>query len=103
MDSKTSATDSSKSSGIRFPIKAALYKTGHWDGMMSDEILFQDADGNNFIGTCYQGFMDGSEFCFYDRSDYDVYSVVVWAEIPDVIENKKVYSQVTTDKEHKIG
>jgi hypothetical protein len=30
--------------------------------MMSDEILFQDADGNNFIGTCYQGFMDGSEF-----------------------------------------
>jgi hypothetical protein len=29
--------------------------------MMSDEILFQD--GNNFIGTCYQGFMDGSEFC----------------------------------------
>jgi hypothetical protein len=29
--------------------------------MMSDEILFQDADGN-FIGTCYQGFMDGSEF-----------------------------------------
>jgi hypothetical protein len=69
---------------------------------MSDEILFQDADGNNFIGTCYQGFMDGSEFCcFYDRSDYDVCSVVVWAEIPDVIENKKVYSQVTTDKEHK--
>jgi hypothetical protein len=67
---------------------------------MSDEILFQDADGNNFIGT-YQGFMDGSEFCFfYDRSDYDVCSVVVWAEIPDVIENKKVYSQVTTDKEH---
>jgi hypothetical protein len=39
--------------------------------------------------------------CFYDRSDYDVCSVVVWAEIPDVIENKKVYSQVTTDKEHK--
>jgi hypothetical protein len=42
--------------------------------MMSDEILFQDADGNNFIGTCYQGFMDGSEFLLYDRSDYDVCS-----------------------------
>jgi hypothetical protein len=41
MDSKTSATDSSKSSGIRFPIKATSYKTGHWDGMMSDEILFK--------------------------------------------------------------
>jgi hypothetical protein len=35
--------------------------------MMSDEILLY-ADGNNFIGTCYQGFMDGSEFCcFYDE------------------------------------
>jgi hypothetical protein len=51
---------------------------------------FQDADGNNFIGTCYQGFMDGSEFCcFYDRSDYDVCSVVVWAEIR---KNKKVFT-----------
>jgi hypothetical protein len=30
-----------------------------------------------------------------------MFPVVVWAEIPDVIENKKVYSQVTTDKEHK--
>jgi hypothetical protein len=69
--------------------------------MMSDEILFQDADGNNFIGTCYQGFMDGSEFCCYDRVTTMFAPVVVWAEIPDVIENKKVYSQVTTDKEHK--
>jgi hypothetical protein len=65
---------------------------------MSDEI-FQDADGNNFIGTCYQDLWTAF-CCFYDRSDYDVCSVVVWAEIPDVIENKKVYSQVT-DKEHK--
>jgi hypothetical protein len=30
-----------------------------------------------------------------------MFALVVWAEIPDVIENKKVYSQVTTDKEHK--
>jgi hypothetical protein len=28
--------------------------------------------------------------------------VVVWAEIPDVIENKKVYSQVTTEQDKKI-
>jgi hypothetical protein len=69
--------------------------------MMSDEILFQDADGNNFIGTCYQGFMDGSEFCSSMIEVTTMFAVVVWAEIPDVIENKKVYSQVTTDKEHK--
>jgi hypothetical protein len=61
---------------------------------MSDEILFQDADGNNFIGTCYQGFMDGSEFAV-SMIELRCLSVV-WAEIPDVIENKKVYSQVTT-------
>jgi hypothetical protein len=69
--------------------------------MMSDEILFQDADGNNFIGTCYQGFMDGSEFVVSMIEVTTMFAPVVWAEIPDVIENKKVYSQVTTDKEHK--
>jgi hypothetical protein len=37
MDEKTSATDSSKVLEYAFR-KAALYKTGHWDGMMSDEI-----------------------------------------------------------------
>jgi hypothetical protein len=52
MDSKTSATDSSKVWNTLSD--KSSYKTGHWDGMMSDEILFQDADGNNFIGTCYQ-------------------------------------------------
>jgi hypothetical protein len=68
--------------------------------MMSDEILFQDADGNNFIGTCYQGFMDGVNFVV---SMIEVTTMFVRSSlgIPDVIENKKVYSQVTTDKEHK--
>jgi hypothetical protein len=68
---------------------------------MSDEILFQDADGNNFIGTCYyQGFMDG-EFAV---SMIEVTTMFVCSSLgrdTDVIENKKVYSQVTTDKEHK--
>jgi hypothetical protein len=58
----------------------------------------QDADGNNLLLSRIYGRQ--WICCFYDRSDYDVCSVVVWAEIPDVIENK-VYSQVTTDKEHK--
>jgi hypothetical protein len=46
--------------------------------MMSDES--SSADGNNFIGTCYQGFMDGGEF-WYMIEVTDVCSVVVWAEI----------------------
>jgi hypothetical protein len=45
--------------------------------------------------------MDGSEFCSSMIEVTTMFAVVVWAEIPDVIENKKVYSQVTTDKEHK--
>jgi hypothetical protein len=66
-----------------------------------DEILFQDADGNNFIGTCYQGFMDGSEFAaLYDRSDYDVCRSSLGRDTGRN-RNKKVYSQVTTDKEQK--
>jgi hypothetical protein len=45
MDSKTSATDSSKV--LESPDKSCtLIKPS--DGMMSDGILFQDADGNNF-------------------------------------------------------
>jgi hypothetical protein len=52
--------------------------------MMSDEILFQDAD-NNFI-----------------RIISALLMVYVFVPLPNVIiENKKVYSQVTTDKEHK--
>jgi hypothetical protein len=61
--------------------------------MMSDEILFQDADGNNFIGTCYQGFMDGSEFAV---SMIEVRCLLCSSLGRDTgrIENKKVYSQV---------
>jgi hypothetical protein len=63
---------------------------------MSDEILFKTLTVIISLAHVIKD-LDGSEFCcFYDRSDYDVCSVVVWAEIPDVIENKKVYSQVTT-------
>jgi hypothetical protein len=83
MDSKTSATDSSKDWNTLSD--KTLIKPVHWDGMIRWDPLPRH-DGNNFIGTCYQ-FMD-EFYCFYD-SDYDVCSVVVWAEIPDVIENKR--------------
>jgi len=58
------------------------YQTGNWDGKMSDDILFADSNGNIYLGNCYQGVMDGSEFCyFYDRNDFWVNNVTHWAEI----------------------
>jgi hypothetical protein len=65
--------------------KPNSYQTGHWDGKMSDEIIFADKDGYFYIGKCYQGVMDGSEFCcFYDQNDFDVANVTHWAEIPSL-------------------
>jgi hypothetical protein len=65
--------------------KPHSYQTGHWDGKMSDEILFADSNGLFYIGKCYQGVMDGSEFCsFYDQNDFEVDNVTHWAEIPSL-------------------
>jgi hypothetical protein len=65
--------------------------------------LFQDADGNNFIGTCYQDLWTAA-----------VNSVASMIEVTTMFarsslgrdtgrnRNKKVYSQVTTTKSIKI-
>jgi hypothetical protein len=65
--------------------KPHSYQTGNWDGKMSDEIIFADKDGYLYIGRCYQGVMDRSEFCsFYDQNDFEVDNVTHWAEIPSL-------------------
>lgn len=65
--------------------KPNSYKTGHWDGRMSDDILFSDKDGLCFVGTCYQGILDGSEYCcFYDKNDFDIPNITHWANIPEL-------------------
>lgn len=66
--------------------KPNSYKTGDWDGKMSDKILCCDDNDNLFVGTCYQGFIDGSDFCcFYDENDFDVPNVEYWMEIPPLL------------------
>jgi hypothetical protein len=53
---------------------------------MSDPILLRDENGFFFVGVCYQGTMDGSEFCsFYDQNDFESDNVTHWAEIPELI------------------
>ena len=65
--------------------KPHSYKSGHWDGLMSDTILFMDRNGIYYVGVCYQGFMDGSEFCcFADQNDFEIENVTHFANIPEV-------------------
>ena len=65
--------------------KPHSYKTGHWDGKMSDTILFADLNGLFYVGKCYQGIMDGSEYIdFYDQNDFEVHNVTHWAKIPSL-------------------
>jgi hypothetical protein len=60
-------------------------QSGQWDGLKSEQILCCDDKGFFFVAICYQGVMDGNEFCnFYDENDFDVENVVYWAEIPPV-------------------
>lgn len=60
--------------------KPIAYKSGHWDGLKSDEILVYN--GEYHIATMYEGFLDGHEFCdFYDKNDYEIKDVKYWAEL----------------------
>ena len=62
--------------------KPNSYKTGNWDGKKSDEILLCDNRGYFYVGTCYQGIMDGSEYCdFYDENKF-IENVTHWCKIP---------------------
>jgi hypothetical protein len=63
--------------------KPLCYETGEWDGQKSVPILLCDNNGYFFVGVCYQGIMDGSEFCeFYDENGLEIDNVEYWAEIP---------------------
>lgn len=63
--------------------KPFSYKTGDWDGKISDEILFVNKNGYFYTGKYYEGVMEGREFCcFFDNNDYEIRNVTHWAEIP---------------------
>lgn len=66
--------------------KPLCTQTGDWDGKKSDEIIVRDFKGNHYLVFCYQGFIDGSDFCdFYtSQNDYQIEGVLFWSLIPDV-------------------
>lgn len=65
--------------------KPICTETGNWDGKKSDEIIVKDFRGKHHIAVCYQGFMDGSDFCdFYTYDgEYQIDGVMHWSKIPE--------------------
>lgn len=63
--------------------KPICTESGDWDGRRSRTILFKDNQGRVYVGYCYSGIMDGSEFCDFYTDFGGVSDVVFWAEIPD--------------------
>jgi hypothetical protein len=65
--------------------KPLAYKTGHWDGKNSDQVLAEDKNGKRYLAHYCEGFMDGSSFeDWYDDRDYliDV-EIVMFLKIPE--------------------
>lgn len=76
--------------------KPISIESGNWDGLRSDNIFFANSTGTVFVGTCYQGVIDGSEFCdFVDQYDNEIFDVVYWADIPLFTEFHVKYDPVT--------
>lgn len=65
--------------------KPLAYRTGQWDGKMSDQVLAQDKDGKNYLASLYKGTMDGCEFeDWLDNNDYIIREEIVrYLQIPD--------------------
>lgn len=65
--------------------KPICTETGNWDGKKSDEIIVKDFRGKHHIAVCYQGFMDGSDFCDFYTTDAEceIEGVMFWSKIPE--------------------
>lgn len=58
------------------------YKTGNWDGKMSDTCLGKFEDGSLVLFKIYKGFLDGSEFLdYFDDNDFEIDAPLQWKQI----------------------
>lgn len=56
------------------------YKTGHWDGKMSDLVIVIDSEGKHHLAEMYEYYDGNSEW--YDNEDYGLrHEVVKWKPI----------------------
>ena len=64
--------------------KPLAYKTGHWDGKMSDKVLVKNRNGEMYLATYYEGFIDGCAFeDWYDSNEFFINDVVEFLVIPE--------------------
>jgi len=65
--------------------KPTAYRTGHWDGKNSDQVVAQDESGTLHLAHFCEGFMDGSAFeDWYDIGDYQIDNKIIrWFPISD--------------------
>jgi len=68
-------------------IKPIPYKTGDWDGKMTDRVLVLDENKRIRIAVAYEGFIDGSYFFeWYDDNDFSIIEIIThWMPLPDAI------------------
>lgn len=64
-------------------------ETGNWDGRKSELIIGEIITGKQFLGCCYEGFMDGSSFFDWyqvdeiNSNDWLINETVIrWLKIP---------------------
>ena len=64
------------------------YETGDWDGKRSDLVIGETIDGEQFLGCCYEGNLDGDFFDWYqvdeiNKNDWLIGNAVVrWLKLP---------------------
>lgn len=76
-------------------------KTGDWDGKKSDQLWVVDEKGNYLVAHCYQGVIDGNEFCeWYNPDDYELpHKVVAWMPILEYPDNSSEFTGICFTKE----
>jgi len=65
--------------------KPLAYKTGNFDGKMSDKVLTKDINGEMYLATYYEGFIDGCVFeDWYDSNEFFIdVEIIEFIVIPD--------------------
>lgn len=62
--------------------KPICYIKDEGDGLRSEILLLMDKNGLFITGYCYQGIMDGSEFCdFFSVNDFELKDITHFCEI----------------------
>ena len=58
------------------------YKSGDWDGLMSDLVKVKTKEGDFYLCSYYEGVLDSHKFhSFLTECGFDIENVIKWREI----------------------